>query len=140
MPLLAVNRETSEMVAVLHLSWPVVAALAQRRMPSPWLANAENMSSGGIVKLRCACVWLAARCPNDATQEDGLCDWCGTRRPEDMRTNPKAMHDPETGDFMALGGAGELHSNTKHTPDACWMPNSGRRVVRTPIPTSDGES
>lgn len=86
--------------------------------------------------MRCHCIWADVRCPNDATQEDGLCDWCGKRRPEDMRNNPKAMWDPTTGKFLGLGGAGEAHSDTRFTPDACWMPNSGRVLA---IPEMWGE-
>jgi hypothetical protein len=74
--------------------------------------------------MKCACVWHDVRCPNDATQEDQLCDWCGKRRPEDVRNNPKAMFSPD-GEYLGLGGAGEAHTNTAYTPDACWMPNSG---------------
>ena len=78
---------------------------------------------------RCGCVWLGERCPNEATQEDGMCDWCGERRAEQLRDNPKAMFDPITGEYLALGGAGELHVNPDARPDACWMPHSGRVVV-----------
>lgn len=77
------------------------------------------------------------RCPNDATQEDGLCDWCGTRRPEQMRDNPKAMWDAD-GTYLGLGGRGELHDfpltqdANGRTPEgkaaACWYPFSGRVV------------
>lgn len=77
---------------------------------------------------RCRCVWAEARCPNDATQEDGLCDWCGKRRVEDMRGNPNAMYDPTTGEYLGLGGRGETHVNPTRTPDACWMPSSGRTL------------
>lgn len=90
------------------------------------------------MRLQCACVWLDKRCPNDATQEDGLCDWCGVRRDEDLRSNPKVLINPD-GNVMGLGGAGEAHLDINHTPDACWMPNSGRQVVQppiTPIPSS----
>lgn len=81
-------------------------------------------------KFQCACVWNDERCPNDATQEDGLCDWCGKRRPEDLRSNPKAIWDLTTGEFLALGGGGERHVNPTLQPDACWMDNSGRTFAR----------
>lgn len=83
--------------------------------------------------LRCRCVW-GCRCPNDATQEDGLCDWCapsvlgGSRCPDDLAKNPKAIFDILTGQFLGLGGAGEAHVDPSRSPDACWMPNSGRTL------------
>ena len=64
----------------------------------------------GRLVLRCRCVWLGERCPNGATEEDGLCDWCGTRA-------------------FAVDGGGQAHVNTKRTPDACWMEGSGRELV-----------
>ena len=83
--------------------------------------------------LRCRCVWLDERCPNQATQEDGLCDWCaphGTRSDEQLRANPKAIITPD-GKFFGLGGAGELHDapladRLGVSPKACWYPTSGR--------------
>lgn len=87
--------------------------------------------------MRCACVWLDERCPNSATQEDGLCDWCGTRRMEDLRSNPNALIDPLTNEVTMLGGRGEAHVNPDARPDACWMPNSRRQVVRTPIASGE---
>src|SRR5262245_36395133 len=73
----------------------------------------------GRPTVRCRCVW-GERCPNTATQEDGLCDWCGERRPEDLVGNPNALISPD-GEFMGLGGRGESHVDTSRTPDACWM-------------------
>lgn len=90
-----------------------------------------------VESLRCHCVWLDERCPNPATQEDGLCDWCGERRPDQLQSNPKALLDPLTGDFMALGGAGEAHVNPTVSPDACWMPNSGRTIAPAVPPPED---
>lgn len=75
---------------------------------------------------QCRCVWADVRCPNEATQEDGLCDWCGDRRPEDLHNSRNAMFDPLTGEFTGLGGGGEAHVDPERTPDACWMPESGR--------------
>lgn len=83
-----------------------------------------------IDRFQCVCVWNGERCPNAATQEDALCDWCGTRRAEDLRDNPKAIFDPHTNEFLGLGGAGELHVDPTRTPDACWMLNSGRDLRR----------
>jgi len=55
-----------------------------------------------------------------------MCDWCGTRRPEDMADNPK--YDPVSD---TLGGAGELHDSFDPDvrPPACWYPNSGRTLA-----------
>lgn len=79
--------------------------------------------------MRCRCHWDGEQCPNDATQEDGLCDWCGTRRVEDLRDNPKAMFSPISGEYLGLGGGGERHVNPDLRPDACWMPNSERTLI-----------
>lgn len=85
--------------------------------------------------IRCRCIWADVRCPNAATQEDGLCDWCGTRRVEDMRSNPNAMWSPLTGEYLGLGGAGEAHQAgigpipDSIRPTACWMPDSGRSIL-----------
>lgn len=76
--------------------------------------------------VRCRCVWAGAQCSHDATQEDGLCDWCGVRRVEDLAGNPNAMFDLETGELLALGGGGYDHIDPARRPDACWMPDSGR--------------
>lgn len=80
------------------------------------------------MKIQCRCVW-GERCPNPATQEDGLCDWCGVRSPEQLHANPKALWDPVNGKFLGLGGGGELHVDPTRTPDACWMPNSDRTLA-----------
>jgi len=71
---------------------------------------------------QCRCVWNGSRCPNKVTQEDGLCDWCGTRRAEDMADNQKWDERSQT-----LGG-GELHDSFDPSvrPPACWYPDSGR--------------
>ena len=74
----------------------------------------------------CCCVWRDEQCPNAATQEDGLCDWCGDRTEDQYRTNPKALISPITGEYLGLGGAGELHDSRPGSPGACWYPDSGR--------------
>lgn len=79
-----------------------------------------------VPAFRCRCCWADKRCPNPATQEDQLCDWCGTRNPEQLRGNPKAMFSPLDGSFLGLGGGGESHVDPERRPDACWMPGSGR--------------
>lgn len=76
------------------------------------------------MRLRCRCIWNNERCNNDATQEDGLCDWCGTRNVDQLVDNPKAMFGPD-GEYLGLGGGGEQHVDPTQTPDACWMPGSG---------------
>ena len=82
-------------------------------------------------RLRCACVWRGERCPNLATQEDGLCNWCGNgRMPEQMRDDPKALIAPD-GTFMGIGGGGQLHDFDQAKPAstaACWYPDSDRTV------------
>lgn len=83
----------------------------------------------------CRCLWADVHCPNRATQEDGLCDWCGTRREDDLRANPNAMWSPITGEYLGLGGASEAHQSgvgpipDEHRPTACWMPGSGRELT-----------
>ena len=98
--------------------------------------------------LRCRCCWNplgptegaeAERCPNPATQEDGICDWCaryGSRTEEQLRQNPKALVSPE-GEYMGLGGAGEVHDVVHGSdgrpvklPCACWYPDSDRVLLQ----------
>lgn len=91
--------------------------------------------------VRCRCVWADLRCPRQATQEDGLCDWCGVRRSEDLRDHPKALIAPD-GEAMGLGGggdendppfehqAGQAGISADVRPTACWMPGS-RRCMAT---------
>ncbi len=76
------------------------------------------------VAFRCRCYWAERACPNLATQEDGLCDWCappGARTDEQLAANPKWADG-------TLGGGGEAHVDPTRTPDDCWMPGSGRTV------------
>lgn len=78
----------------------------------------------GAETFRCRCVWADVRCPNPATQEDGLCDWCGDRTAEQLRSNPKALIHPVTGEVLGLGGGGdtpEAHSDGDRRPSACWF-------------------
>lgn len=78
---------------------------------------------------RCGCVWRGEQCANRATQEDGLCNWCGNgRTPEQMKDDPKAMVLPD-GTFMGIGGAGQLHDSRPGSPGACWYPDSDRTVL-----------
>lgn len=81
------------------------------------------------VEVLCRCVWRGVPCAKMATQEDGLCDWCGVRRPDDMRNNPFAMWSPD-GEYLGLGGGattgynhqagwGPIPSDVR--PTACWM-------------------
>jgi hypothetical protein len=85
----------------------------------------------------CRCVWQQFHCDKEATQEDGLCDWCGTRNPEDMQSNPFAQFDRQTGKYLGLAGGtvtgynhqagwGEIPDGVR--PTACWMPDSGRTL------------
>ena len=77
----------------------------------------------------CRCIWHGVPCAKPATQEDGLCDWCGDRRPEDMRSNEFAQWSP-TGEYLGLAGGtvtgynhqagwGPIPSDVR--PTACWM-------------------
>lgn len=91
------------------------------------------------MRFRCRCLWEGVRCESDATQEDGLCDWCSNSRTEEqLRTNPKALISLD-GEYRGLGGAGEVHDaplvyslDFRIPPGktaACWYENSGRTLV-----------
>ena len=103
--------------------------LRLRRLKGLAMSESADSVGGNAPRFRCCCVWTDQRCPNEVTQEDGLCDWCGDRRTEQLRQNPKAMIAPN-GDYLGLGGAGEAHVDPDRRPDACWMTNSGRTIVR----------
>jgi hypothetical protein len=83
---------------------------------------------------QCRCIWRDERCPNAATQEDGLCDWCArgdARTPEQLAQNPKALIGPD-GEYLGLGGAGELHDADDAKPattGACWYVDSDRTLA-----------
>lgn len=94
----------------------------------------------------CRCIWHGVRCEKEATQEDGLCDWCGVRTPEDMRDNPFAIwHD---GQFQGLGGGSVTGYNHQAgwgpipegvRPTACWMePTDLQRINRSAINRPSG--
>jgi hypothetical protein len=89
----------------------------------------------------CRCVWQGARCPKPATQEDGLCDWCGVRTEDDLRDNPFAQWDRD-GKFLGLAGgtvtgyvhqAGMAGISSDVRPTACWFPDSGRTFAAPPV-------
>lgn len=61
---------------------------------------------------QCSCVWRGERCPDLATQEDGLCDWCGNH-------DTCADHDGPHVDV----GPGQLLQ-------ACWVDR--QELVRAP--------
>lgn len=80
--------------------------------------------------LRCRCVWRGERCTNKATEEDGLCNWCGNGRSvERLREDPNALIGPD-GEVLGIGGGGQLHDSRYpgEIPAACWYPDSGRTV------------
>ena len=88
--------------------------------------------------MRCRCIWQTVRCTKDATQEDGCCDWCGSRNPEDMRDNPFAQWSAD-GAYLGLAGGtvtgyihqagwGDIPDDVR--PTACWMSGSGRVLGR----------
>jgi len=79
--------------------------------------------------MKCRCVWHGVNCKKDATQEDGLCDWCGERRVDDLKNNPFAMWSMH-GEFLGLGGGTATGYNHQAgwdsipdsvRPTACWM-------------------
>lgn len=83
--------------------------------------------------LRCCCVWRGERCTNQATEEDGLCNWCGNGRSLDrLRLDPKALIGPN-GEFDgSIGGGGQTHDYDASKPAstrACWYPDSDRVVL-----------
>lgn len=80
---------------------------------------------------RCRCVWAGKRCPNDASQEDGLCDWCGDRTADQQERSPLAIRHPVTGEVLGLAGGSQAHVDSTRRPDACWMPDSGRTLGGT---------
>lgn len=80
---------------------------------------------------RCGCSWRGERCENRATQEDGLCNWCGNgRTPEQMTNDPKAFIGPD-GTFYGISGVGQLHDSRPGSPGACWYPDSDRTYAVT---------
>jgi hypothetical protein len=92
------------------------------------------------IKPRCCCLWLGERCRNDATAEDGLCNWCA---PHSARTDAELSRDPRAitdahGRVLGIGGGPPDNPQThdspladKHdfTPKACWYAGSGRTVL-----------
>ena len=83
-----------------------------------------------VSDIPCRCVWHGVPCDATATQEDGLCDWCGERRPGDLMDNPYAVFGPD-GTFRGLGGGDNTPYNHQAgwnpipatvRPTACWIP------------------
>ena len=77
------------------------------------------------------CVWRGEQCPNEATAEDLLCNWCApheARTEGELRRDPKAIFGPD-GDYFGIGGAGQLHDSRPGALGACWYPNSDRTVL-----------
>ena len=89
------------------------------------------------MRIRCGCQWAGTRCPNPATAEDGLCDWCappGARGVDDLSRSSAAIVSP-TGELLGVGGGEEMHVDTTRTPDACWLPSSGRTIAGPEVMT-----
>lgn len=87
------------------------------------------MTTDAEFAVACLCVWFGVPCAKPATQEDGYCDWCGTRRAEDMRGNPFAIWSPDD-EYLGLGGGTVTGYNHQAgwdgipesvRPTACWM-------------------
>lgn len=96
-----------------------------------WLSELEKVG-GNERPFQCRCVWHGVRCEKDSTQEDGLCDWCGVRRPEDMEGNPFANFNAD-GEYTSLSGGTVTGYNHQAgwgvipdsvRPTACWMERS----------------
>ena len=85
-----------------------------------------------VDRSRCGCVWRNERCENRATQEDGLCNWCGNGRTHaQMRDDPKAYLGPD-GEFLGISGKNQFHDYDQSRPastSACWYPDSDRTVI-----------
>lgn len=82
------------------------------------------------LKFTCRCRWRGIDCPNLATAEDGLCNWCApadARTDGQLRADPKAIITP-TGEVFGIGGNGQAHDGTAEQPGACWYPDSGRTI------------
>lgn len=82
--------------------------------------------------LRCRCVWRGERCENQATEEDGLCNWCcrTQRSISRLRQDPRAIVLSDT--EVSIGGAGQTHDSDANKPAstaACWYPDSDRVVI-----------
>ena len=99
--------------------------------------SADRTNTPGVLQVPCRCVWQGVACAKEATQEDGLCDWCGVRRLEDLRDNPFALVDPLTDEVLGLGGGSVTGYNHQAgwdpipdtvRPTACWMED-----VRPPL-------
>lgn len=91
------------------------------------------MTDQPALSYSCRCIWNGRRCTHDATQEDGLCDWCGERREGDIQPDsPGAMFGPD-GEYLGLGGAPYQDHDSPNAlpggPYACWYENSGRTLA-----------
>lgn len=88
----------------------------------------------------CRCTWRDIDCPNLATAEDGLCNWCaslGARTDAQIATDPKAVITPE-GEVLGISGAGQVHDGTSDRPGACWYSDSGRTIRPLLAPREGG--
>jgi hypothetical protein len=82
--------------------------------------------------LQCRCLWRGERCTNQATQEDGLCNWCGENRTEHSLRKDPAAHIGPDGTYFGLSGRGQTHDYDVNKPAstaACWYPNADRTVL-----------
>lgn len=72
---------------------------------------------------QCRCICKGERCTDRATQEDGLCDWCGRRTVEQEKAHPNAMFGAD-GYFFGIGGAGLSHAS-----HSCWDEQTERTLA-----------
>ena len=133
-----------------------VADLAARRNPDiasnsisrrAVFTNEGRRDVTAEVRIRCGCVWLGVHCGDEATAEDGLCDWCspqGARTEEQLRQGTSALIS-SAGTFHGLGGRGQVHDVTladlnEFRPSACWYEESGRTIVPPTFLTIEGDT
>lgn len=83
---------------------------------------------GEFVAPPCRCVWRGVPCGAPATQEDGLCDWCGTRTAEQVARSPHAVVAADGKATLGGGSATPYNHQAGRSgipadarPSACWM-------------------
>lgn len=71
----------------------------------------------------CRCTWRGIDCPNEATAEDGLCNWCAP-----LLSRPVVLDHRFTSPH--LGGRPSLLNPGEHWTYgvSCWHVDSGRTI------------